>query len=284
MLNFVAFAIPFFLICMVLEYFISRSQKKDIYHLGTAASDIGCGIVFQVSEFAMKAITFTFYIWLYENYNLLKFPETSTIPFIISIIGIDFLFYWWHRKSHEINVMWAVHGVHHQSEDYNLAVALRQPLFEPLTWFLFYIPLAFLGVGPIHYLVGYGLNRIYQFFIHTELVGKLGFLELFLNTPSHHRVHHGVQEKYLDRNYGAIFIIWDRLFGSFQVEEEAPVYGITTPIETYNPLWANFLILEQIWKSVQTAQSWKDRFIGWVAHPGWVPSHLPKAKLKPDPK
>jgi sterol desaturase/sphingolipid hydroxylase (fatty acid hydroxylase superfamily) len=283
MLNYAAFAIPVFLLFMVIEFLVGKSRKEEIYHLGTAASDIGCGIIFQASEFFFKAITFGFYIYLYENYSLIQYTENSWIPWVVSIVGIDFLFYWWHRKSHEINVMWAVHGVHHQSEDYNLAVALRQPLFEPITWFLFYIPLAFLGVGPLHYLAGYGLNRLYQFFIHTELVGKLGVLETFLNTPSHHRVHHGVQTKYLDRNYGAIFIIWDRIFGTFQVEEEAPVYGITTPIRTYNSLWANFLILDEIRLTAKKANNWKEKFIGWFAHPGWAPSNLPPAKAKPDP-
>ncbi len=282
-LNYTAFAIPFFLVCMLIEWLIGRAKHKEIYHLGTAASDIGCGIVFQVSEFFFKTITFGLYAVLFQRLALITYAENSWVPWVLAVFGIDFMFYWWHRTSHVVNVMWAVHGVHHQSEDYNLAVALRQPLFEPITWFFFYAPLALLGVSPIHYLVGYGINRLYQFFIHTELVGKLGPLEWIFNTPSHHRVHHGVQLKYLDRNYGAIFIVWDRLFGTFQEEEEAPVYGITTPIQTYNPLWANFLILDHIRNLASQSTSWKQKLYAWIAHPAWLPSNLPPHIAKPDP-
>ena len=138
-----------------------------------------------------------------------------------------------------MNMFWAVHAVHHQSEDLNLAVALRQPAFEALTIIPFHLPLALIGVDPAVYVACYAIDLIYQFWIHTELVGKLGRLEKLLNTPSCHRVHHGINPKYLDKNFGGILVIWDRLFGTYQPEEELAVYGVTHALASYNPLWAN---------------------------------------------
>nr|WP_255216558.1 sterol desaturase family protein [Pseudenhygromyxa sp. WMMC2535] len=189
------------------------------------------------------------------------------------MVGVDLLFYWWHRSSHVVNVLWAVHGVHHQSEDYNLAVALRQPAFEPITWLFFYIPLAFLGVSPEIYIASYAVDRLYQFFIHTQLVDKLPRpLEWILNTPSHHRVHHGVQDQYLDKNYGAILIIWDRIFGTFEPEGERVVYGTTVPLDSYNPVWGNLQYFAHMAALARQAKTWRDKAWVWVAHPAWLPA------------
>src|SRR5690606_31238042 len=152
----------------------------------------------------------------------------------------DFAYYWWHRASHRISFLWAAHVVHHQSEDYNLAVALRQAWFTSLSSWVLNLPLAFLGVPPLVYGVCAALNTLYQFWIHTRLVGKLGPLEWVLNTPSHHRVHHGIDAPYLDTNYGGVFIVFDRLFGTFVEETHEPRYGTLDPIRSFDPVWANF--------------------------------------------
>ena len=281
-MNYAALAVPVFLIATLAEAWLSRRQGRDNYAFGTALSDLACGSVFLATELLLKLVTLAAYAWIFTHWRLIDFAEGSWVPWVLGVVGVDLLFYWWHRVSHVVNVLWAVHGVHHQSEDYNLAVALRQPIFEPITWFLFYAPLAFLGVSPVIYILAYALNRFYQFWIHTELVGKTGPFEWILNTPSHHRVHHGVQDKYLDRNYGAILIIWDRLFGSFQPEEEHPHYGTTVPLRSYNPVWANFVHLQRCWRLAKLARRPADKLWVWFAHPAWLPEGVDDPDGKPD--
>lgn len=269
--NWAALAIPVFLAATIFEAVLAHRRGRRLYAFGTAISDLGCGSVFQAGELVLKLLTFAAYVWLFDH-RIVDWGERSAIPWVIGILGVDFLFYWWHRSSHVVNVLWAVHGVHHQSEDYNLAVALRQPLFEPITWFAFYAVLALLGVSPVVYLVSYALNRVYQFWVHTELVNKLPApFEWLLNTPSNHRVHHGVQPQYLDKNYGAILMIWDRMFGTFEPEGERVRYGTTIPLRSYNPLWANFEHLHRTWKLSRTTTSRAESLFAWVAHPAWVP-------------
>jgi hypothetical protein len=157
----------------------------------------------------------------------------------LAFLAVDFMYYWWHRLSHEMNVLWAAHVVHHQSEDYNLAVALRQAVLTSWTAVIFYFPLAVAGISPIVFATLYSFSTLYQFWIHTELVGKVrGPFEWVFNLPQHHRVHHATNPQYLDKNYAATLIVWDRLFGTFAAEEETCVYGITKPLGTFSPLWA----------------------------------------------
>ena len=279
--NWAALAVPIFLTATLIEAWIARRRRKDFYAFGTALSDLACGSVFQAGELILKLGLVAVYAWLFEHARLITWGEDSVWPWVLSIVGIDLLFYWWHRVSHVVNVMWAIHGVHHQSEDYNLAVALRQPLFEPITWFLFYAPLALLGVSPVVYLVGYAINRFYQFWIHTQVVDKgPAWVEWILNTPSHHRVHHGVNPQYLDKNYGAILILWDRLFGTFEPEVETPVYGTTVPLRSYSPLWANFVHIQRIITLGRLSKTTRERLWAWVAHPAW----LPEGVTDPEPK
>jgi len=279
--NWTALAVPIFLAATAAELFIARRRRKDLFAFGTALSDLACGSVFQAGELIFKLIFLGAYAWLFEHARFITWDDTSPWPWVIAIVGVDLLFYWWHRVSHVVNVLWAVHGVHHQSEDYNLAVALRQPLFEPITWFFFYAPLALLGVSPVVYLAAYGINRFYQFWIHTQVVDKgPAWVEWLLNTPSHHRVHHGVNPQYLDKNYGAILIVWDRLFGTFEPEVETPVYGTTVPLRSYSPLWANFVHLRRIVTLGTLAKTTRERLWAWVAHPAWLPS----GATDPEPK
>ncbi|HEX8903815.1 MAG TPA: sterol desaturase family protein, partial [Longimicrobiaceae bacterium] len=183
---------------------------------------------------------------------------------------VDLCYYWSHRLSHEINVLWAGHVVHHSSEEYNLAVALRQSSLHGLFTWVFYLPLALAGIPPLMYVTSYALNLLYQFWIHTRAVGRLNpVAEWVLNTPSHHRVHHGRNPKYLDRNHAGVLIVWDRLFGTFQVEEEEPVYGITKPLRSWNPLWANLHGFVEIVRDARRAGSWRDRLMYVFGPPGW---------------
>ncbi len=196
---------------------------------------------------------------------------------VLCFIGVDFFYYWFHRASHRVAAIWATHVVHHQSEDYNLAVALRQSALQPAFSWAFYLPLAFIGFPPPMFALLLSINVLYQFWIHTKLIGKLGPLEWILNTPSHHRVHHGSDPKYLDKNHAGTLIIWDRMFGTFQEEEEPPTYGITKPLRSWNPIWANVHFWVDLYKLAQETPSFKDRLLIWVRPPGWRPSSLAAA-------
>ena len=187
---------------------------------------------------------------------------------------MDFFYYWFHRWSHEVNAGWAAHIVHHQSEEMNLAVALRQSVFQGALSWVFYLPLALVGFPPAMFLTVSALNTLYQFWIHTRAIGKLGPLEWVLNTPSHHRVHHGRNPKYIDRNHAGSLIVWDRMFGTFQEEEEEPVYGITRPLASWNPVWANFHYWAELWRTARRATRLQDRFRIFWKPPGWRPEEL----------
>jgi alkylglycerol monooxygenase len=278
-LNPAALMLPVFLAAIALEWW--RQRKTGGYHPTTALADVSAGGVFQGLELLLHIALVPAYVAIYEHARLVSWPDGAWQPWVIGVVGVDLLFYWWHRASHVVHALWAVHGVHHQSEDFNLAVALRQPAFEPITWFVFYAPLALLGVSLEVYLVSYGFNRFYQFWVHTELVDKLGPLEWVLNTPSHHRVHHAVQGPYLDRNYGGVLIVWDRMFGTFAAEDERPLYGTTVPLRSANPVWANLRIFDDIRQRAAQGRGIGDTLRAWFGHPAWFPDGaLPPAGPK----
>ena len=190
-------------------------------------------------------------------------------------MGVDFLYYWWHRLSHEVSFLWAAHVVHHQSEDYNLAVALRQAPLTNLTIWVFYAPLALVGVPAPVYATTAAFSTLYQFWIHTGLVGRLGPLERVINTPSLHRVHHAINPRYLDKNYGATFMIWDRLFGTYAAEEEPCVYGTVKPLASFNPLWAQVAYLVELAKKSWATPRFADKVSVWWKSPAWHPPGVP---------
>ncbi|MEM9455485.1 MAG: sterol desaturase family protein [Myxococcota bacterium] len=284
-LNYAAFATPIFVVAIAVEVFVARrrGRLRELYAFGTAVSDIGCGAVFQASEVLLNLATLALYAFVYEHARLVTWEPGSPWPWVLGAIGVDFLYYWWHRTSHVSNVMWAVHGVHHQSEDYNLAVALRQPLLEPITLMAFFWVLAVLGVPPLVYVLSFGANLFYQFWIHTQLVDRLPRpLEWVFNTPSHHRVHHGIDADYLDKNYGGVLVVWDRLFGTWQPEKARPTYGTTIPLRSYNPLWGNVQHLHRTWQLSRAASRRVDTLWVWFAHPAWLPPGVEDPATKPD--
>ena len=189
---------------------------------------------------------------------------------LIAIFGWDFIYYWNHRFMHEVRTLWAHHVVHHSSERYNLSTALRQPVVEPFSVFLPYGVMSWLGVRPKLIEEARGVNLLYQYWIHTDAIRKLGTAEEVLNTPSHHRVHHGSNSKYIDRNHGSILIIWDRLFGTFQREEEPVIYGLTKNVESFNPLKIAFHEYADIVKDVAESDNWRDRLSFVFRGPGWA--------------
>jgi alkylglycerol monooxygenase len=186
----------------------------------------------------------------------------------------DLAYYWAHRMSHEINLFWGGHVVHHQSEEYNLSVALRQSSFQVVWTFAFSLPIAVLGFETTDFILISALNTLYQFWIHTEAINKMGWLEYVFNTPSHHRVHHGRNPKYIDKNHAGSLIIWDKMFGTFQAEEERPTYGITKPINSWNAVWANFDHYAAMARDMKKMRTLKDKVKYMFMKPGWMPDYL----------
>ncbi len=195
---------------------------------------------------------------------------------ILAFFGADFTYYWMHRLEHEHRILWASHSVHHSSEDYNLTISMRLSIVESLFEWMFLLPMIFIGFAPFQILVALIFVVQFQTWIHTERIVKLGWLDEVFNTPSVHRVHHGSNDKYLDKNYGGVLIIWDKLFGTFQREEEKVVYGLTKNIKTNNPLKINFIEYMNIWRDVKKCRNWKDklRLIFGALH--WRPSYFEK--------
>ena len=270
-LNLIALSIPVFFALIGVELLVARWRGERLYRFNDSINDLACGVLQQVLGVFTKAIVFGVYVLLYEAGHLFDFAQTSAATWVLCFLGVDFFYYWFHRVSHESALPWGAHIVHHQSEEYNLAVALRQGAFQPLFSWIFYLPLAALGLPPLVFLTCSSLNTLYQFWIHTRAIGKLGPLEWVLNTPSHHRVHHGSDAKYLDKNYGGTLIVWDRLFGSFQEEEEEPIYGITKPLQSWNPLWANVHFYADLVSAGRRAPSLGEKIKLWLAPPGYQP-------------
>jgi len=271
--NYVVLAIPVFLLLILLELLITRIQEKDYYRLSDSINDLSCGILDQVLMVFLKTALFAGYVFVYEGYRLFSIPG-SPAAWVACFLGVDFLYYWFHRTGHEVNAFWAAHVVHHQSEEYNLAVALRQGAFQPVFSWIFYLPLALLGFPPLMFLAVTSIDTLYQFWIHTRVIGRLGPLEWVLNTPSNHRVHHGRNPKYIDRNHGGILIVWDRLFGTYQKEEEEPAYGITTPLRSFNPVWAHLHYWAELGQKARRSTRLADKILIFLKPPGWQPEEL----------
>jgi sterol desaturase/sphingolipid hydroxylase (fatty acid hydroxylase superfamily) len=218
MTNYIALAVPLFFVSIAVEVLIARKLRRPVYRPGDAVTDLGSGVASEMSKVFLHAFLIAGYLHLYRTHRLFELSPSSPLPWVFTFFAVDFIYYWWHRLSHEVNVLWAAHVVHHSSEDYNLAVALRQAITTNLTGIPFYLPLALIGIPPVVYYTIHSFNTLYQFWIHTQLIGKLGPVELVMNTPSQHRVHHAINPRYLDKNYGGTLMIWDRLFGTFEEE------------------------------------------------------------------
>ena len=276
--NIIELSIPIFFGFIGLEILLTYLFRKPFFRLNDSINDLSCGIVKQVTEIFLKFAIVGVYIYVYQNFSLGKLNPALTIPntwvwWVIAFFAWDFLYYWFHRKSHEVGIIWASHVVHHSSEEYNLTVALRQSSFQGLFSMWFYLPMAFLGFTPEMFVIVSGINLLYQFVIHTRSVPKLGVLEYVMNTPSHHRVHHGKNPKYIDKNHAGVFIIWDRMFGTFQEEEEEPVYGITKPLASWNPVWANVHTFAELFEEMGRARGITDKLKVLFMPPGWRPDY-----------
>lgn len=244
-------AIPIFALMIALEsYFAVRHEetrdRKDTWtNIALGFGSVGFGLIFAL-------IQAFFYDAIYENIAPYQMPMNAWWTWLILLFVDDFLYYWFHRFSHESRFFWNFHVVHHSSNQYNLSVAVRQSWFSGIVHWIFYLPLAFIGFPLWSFTLMHGMNLIYQFWIHTKAIKKLpAFFEYILNTPSHHRVHHGADDIYLDKNYAGIFMFWDRMFGTFVSEQDAPRYGTIKPLTSYNLLWINTHAWVEMWQAMK---------------------------------
>ncbi|GIV44698.1 MAG: sterol desaturase [Bacteroidia bacterium] len=264
-------AIPFFLIAIAIELWFQKKQNKKWYRLNDAITNLNIGIGNQVFSLFIKAILLWSYAYTLNAFAIFRL-ENTWYNFLIGLLIFDFLFYWAHRWSHEVNFLWGAHVVHHSSEEYNLTVALRQSWIHNLIAFFIFLPMPLLGFHPQTFIMVASIHTLYQFWIHTKAIGKLHpWIEFWFNTPSHHRVHHGVNPQYIDKNHGGILIIWDRLFGTFELEQEEVKYGITRSLESWNPAWANWHYYQEMWHKIKKAPHWWLKLKVFFARPGWDP-------------
>ncbi|MGB9340475.1 MAG: sterol desaturase family protein, partial [Polyangiales bacterium] len=231
-------------------------------------ASLAMGVGFLLIEIALALLPFAGLAWLYQ-FRLFDIPVVWW-SWILLLFAEDFCYYWFHRLHHEVRTLWAAHVNHHSSTHYNLTTALRQSWTTPFTGFLFWAPLPLLGFPIEMILIQKSISLLYQYWLHTELIDRLGWFELLFNTPSHHRVHHGRNPIYLDRNHAGIFIVWDKIFGTFEPETEAVDYGLTKNIHTFNPVRIAFHEWASMLRDAWNAKSWRGRLGYFVMPPGWT--------------
>jgi sterol desaturase/sphingolipid hydroxylase (fatty acid hydroxylase superfamily) len=272
--NPIVLSIPIFFILIGIELLVERFTHKDLYKFPDSIANLSCGITSQLSGLFLKVFGVGVYQLLFQNFALFTL-ERTWVYWVALVLLVDLAYYWAHRMSHEINLFWGGHVVHHQSEEYNLSVALRQSSLQVVWTFGFSLPIAFLGFKTGDFVLISAFNTLYQFWIHTETIGKFPrWIEFIFNTPSHHRVHHGRDPKYIDKNHAGSLIIWDRMFGTFQEEEEKPTYGITKPINSWNAVWANMSHYAEMGNDLKRIPKWSDRFRYLFKKPGWLPEYM----------
>ncbi|HVZ35154.1 MAG TPA: sterol desaturase family protein [Polyangiaceae bacterium] len=285
----ILYALPVFVLSMLLEFAEARRQRRHVYEARDSFASIAMGLGSMVVGVPFK-LGFVWLLALVYEHRLFTVPR-GAFGYLALLLCEDLCYYWSHRTNHEVRLFWAAHVNHHSSERYNLATAVRQSWTQPYLMWIFWLPLPLFGFAPELILLQQAVSLIYQFFIHTELVGKLGPLEWLFNTPSHHRVHHAVNVRYLDKNHAGIFIIWDRMFGTFAEErsDDPPRYGITKPIDSFNPLYIAFHEWRALFRDVRRAPRLIDKVRYVFAPPGFSPdgstltSKQLQAKLRATP-
>ncbi|PIK46473.1 putative alkylglycerol monooxygenase [Apostichopus japonicus] len=261
----------FFFVAILLEVAVVLIQgRENVIRLADGISSMTAGMFMMLTAIFIKGFDFAVFGWLHQTFRSVNLVWDSPTAWFLCFFGVDLCYYWFHRMAHEVNILWAAHQVHHSSEDYNLTTALRQSILQRLTSWTFYIPLAPF-IPPSLILVHSQFNTLYQFWIHTELIDTLGPLEYILNTPSHHRVHHGRNRYCIDKNYAGTLIIFDRMFGTFEAEkrDDKVVYGLVHPLESYNPLYTQFCHLQWMWQRVLEVDGISNKLSVIFKGPGW---------------
>jgi sterol desaturase/sphingolipid hydroxylase (fatty acid hydroxylase superfamily) len=279
----IVLATPVFLALIALEFFVGLKRGRNTYRLNDALSSIGLGVMSQLTGVFSALILITVYGFAAAHLALTTWPIDSAWTWLGALLLYDLCYYWRHRLGHTVALFWAAHAVHHQSEDYNLSTALRQTSTGWLGDWLFYLPMAVLGVPPLVFGVVALIDLLYQYWVHTQQIGKLGWFDRWFCAPSNHRVHHAVNDRYLDKNYGGVLIVWDRLFGSYAEEDPAEpcVYGTRAPLRSWNPVWANLQVYRDLLLDAWRADRWADKWRVFFKHPGWRPADVAQRWPRP---
>ncbi len=282
-MDLLALAVPFFILALIAELIADRLLGSRLYRANDAVNSLSAGMLSTTFGYFTRLLSLLAWGYVLQNFALIDMQlawfdasPRGIALWIVAAVAWDFCYYWFHRYSHEISVLWAAHAVHHQSEDYNLSTALRQSSTGFLFGWIFYVPLFLVGF-PLEILVTvHAVNLIYQFWVHTQLIRRMGVLDYILVTPSNHRVHHGQNEPYIDKNYGGMFILWDRLFGTFADEraDEPVVFGVRKPLLNWNPFWANIQVYDYLLFDAIRTDRWADKIGIWFRRTGWRPADV----------
>ena len=269
----ITFAIPAFFVLIIIEYFYGLYVGKNTYRLNDTVTSIALGMISRFPVMLNLGVQSVIFVYISSYLNLELLSVKNPFTWIVAFLLYDLSYYWMHRMHHEIKILWATHSVHHHGEDFNLATALRQTSTGWLWKWIFYMPMIMLGVPGEVFVSVAGINLVYQFWVHTKHIGHLGVLEKIFITPMNHGIHHAKNKEYIDANYGGVFIIWDRMFGTYIPERSdiKPVYGTATPLSSWNPIWANFQVFSIMVKDTIKTKSWKNKVKVWFAKTYWRP-------------
>lgn len=281
----IVLATPLFFALMALEWWVERRRGQRRIALGDAISSLNLGLLSQTSAVFTALLRLGLYSLAWQHLALWRNDAFwhSAGGWLLALLLYDFCYYWLHRMGHEVGILWAAHAVHHQSQHYNLSTALRQTSSGALLGWLFYLPMALAGVPPLVFVVVGLVDLLYQFWVHTEQVGRLGWFDRWFCSPSNHRVHHAVNDDYLDKNYGGILILWDRWFGTFREEDprQPCIYGTREQLNSWDPLWANAQVYAGLARNSWHTRRWADKLRVWLKPPGWQPADLARSQPKP---
>lgn len=292
-MDLIALAIPFFLLALLIELVVDRVRGTGYFRLNDAINSLSAGMLSTSFGYFTRFVQVFIWGYVLQRFAFIQmdiawfdFSARGVVLWTLALVAWDFCYYWSHRCGHEISILWAAHAVHHQSEDYNLSTALRQTSTSFLFNWIFFLPLFLIGF-PVEVLATVNaIDLIYQFWVHTQHVRRMGWLDRIVVTPSNHRVHHAQNARYIDRNYGGILILWDRMFGSFQEEldEDPVVFGVRKPLANWNPFWANLQVYDYLWFDAVRTKRWRDKIGIWFRRTGWRPADVdaryPKRKCE----
>lgn len=289
-LNLLAFVVPGFVLLMLLEYAVSKRRRREVFQFNEVVANLNVGIAERLSDLFTTGLFYAVFQFIYQHFALFHI-EATPLTWLGLFLFTDFVWYWYHRLGHEVNLLWAFHVVHHQSEDFNYTVSARITVLQAAARCAFWSILPLIGFPPEMVAIILLIHGAYPFFTHTQLVGRLGWLEYVFVTPSHHRVHHSSNEAYLDTNYGDVLIIWDKLFGTFALEKEPCVYGLTKPLQSYSFLWQHFHFLLELSVALRRAQGLRQRLQLLIGRPDgidprirlWLEHHFSRTKSKLQP-
>ena len=282
-MDLIALAVPFFLLALLIELAVDRRRGTAYYRSNDAVNSLSAGTLSTTLGYFTKLLPVYIYGYAWQHFAIFDIDVAwfdasprGIALWLFALLAWDFCYYWSHRCGHEISILWASHAMHHQSEDYNLSTALRQTSTGFLFNWIFYVPLFVIGLPLQVVATVNAIDLIYQFWVHTQHIGRLGWLDRVFVTPSNHRVHHAQNEIYIDKNYGGILILWDRLFGSFAEErDDVPVvYGVRKPLANWNPFWANLQVYGYLWFDAVHARRWRDKLGIWFRRTGWRPDDV----------